>query len=708
MKNKRLYLLCLVGTMLLTLTRTSASVQAATPQPPHDKPFQFAQPDGVELAWEDIKKGEAVVQVLNNTTTARTLTVTLSKMGFKALDETKLDNDMALEPWSEPITLPAGGDVSIPFAIKDARSLFPGAYSGFLHVSESDTNTTIHLPITIEVTAAPLASTSQAGEAPVPLVDTWTVYYVRRQIPGLEWLWESRNMFFPLDIDGNKGPAVALDSDKPLGYLTSDVEGVATVSWIVPAQVQSNNKYGIQLAFDGLDHAKKYSGKINLLPDDKEDKGIVNLTVQVTDFILWPTLVILLGLLAAVFGQHLAKVVRYILLLHLDEADTKKPEPFTAYKYSIVDYDDQRKKIREAITALWKKYRLSTAVLGTDNDEYKKIVDDLKKLDEQVQMWEKFEGELGTLKGALSKFAEDFEEKFGEPSKLFPNAESSGAIPLSELLPHTIKDGKITKPVFEGEASALLTKPAPLVFGTPSPETEGRELLKTRQDKVTQAATLAQSWIGWAERLLKAKAFLKALEPDCVMSKSTKQVEQTKPDCITSELPEQVQQARFELARVETWLWETLTLDALKGVEMEKSLCTAESLIAGFKKYPCEDIESEDKKFAEAPVDDSGREAVEEPIDVGLLSVIPYFPDKLPTEDTERLRVIQRTLRRGDWLVFVFALVAGLYGGLNELYLGKMFGTPWDYVKAFAWGLGTKAVLEVIYAAINKLARVAD
>ena len=58
--------------------------------------------------------------------------------------------------------------------------------------------------------------------------------------------------------------------------------------------------------------------------------------------------------------------------------------------------------------------------------------------------------------------------------------------------------------------------------------------------------------------------------------------------------------------------------------------------------------------------------------------------------------------------MFFLALIGALYTGLNTLYFPKAFGTALDYAGAFAWGLGTKATLEVIYAAINRMVRVAD
>jgi hypothetical protein len=62
---------------------------------------------------------------------------------------------------------------------------------------------------------------------------------------------------------------------------------------------------------------------------------------------------------------------------------------------------------------------------------------------------------------------------------------------------------------------------------------------------------------------------------------------------------------------------------------------------------------------------------------------------------------VQHILSRSELLVNLAAAAAALYGGLSDLYIGQVFGTWLDYVGAFAWGLGTKALIEGVYALVK-------
>ena len=56
-----------------------------------------------------------------------------------------------------------------------------------------------------------------------------------------------------------------------------------------------------------------------------------------------------------------------------------------------------------------------------------------------------------------------------------------------------------------------------------------------------------------------------------------------------------------------------------------------------------------------------------------------------------------------DWVVIVVTVVVVVYTGLNELYLGKAFGSLQDYLKAFFWGFGAQTVLTGLIEALNLL-----
>jgi hypothetical protein len=658
MDQRKAYLLYLIGALLLTLGWAAVHVQAEAPQPQSCLPFDFFEHNEVNFTWEDAKKGKTIAQVLNNTTITRTLGVSIDTM--VASDGGSQIAANTLNPKPKTLQLLPASSAPIAVALlQDVGKPAQGTYSGFLHVWEAATNTAIYIRIALAVPAeAAAAPTMAGGEPPVPLVDTWKVQYLRI-IPVLNRGWPTANAYLPLDIDVNRGEAIALDPNKPLGYLTNPGRGIGTVSWTLPAADHLDlQKRWIKLNFTGLDHPGDYSGKIDLLPDDKE-KGVLNLTVTVTDFMVWPVLTILAGIIAAVLGQHYLSVRRPILKLLEDEANTKPLEKGAEeYNYKIVDFERLRHDIQGRIFELRESHGWTTATLDDADPEHKEITDSLKKLDEQVRQWNAFGRELAGLKAALKAVSAQDEPQF-------------------KLKAETLLQGGSL--AFEH-----------LEIGGDQTES-AQELFETRRSKVEKATKLARSWEEWVRRLEEA----------------TKALGEGNAAKAARLLPTIAQQAKFELARVKTLLWESPDLDTLEAAEMEKSLRLAEGLVSGLKAYPtappaAKDAEPERKPFVAIPQVD---------LSELLLPIrwIPYsIPSTLPAHAVERLEVIQRILRRSDSLMFWLAVIGGVYSGLTTLYFGKAFGTLLDYVGAFAWGLGTKATLEVVYAAINRLVRVPD
>ena len=71
--------------------------------------------------------------------------------------------------------------------------------------------------------------------------------------------------------------------------------------------------------------------------------------------------------------------------------------------------------------------------------------------------------------------------------------------------------------------------------------------------------------------------------------------------------------------------------------------------------------------------------------------------------DSKRLRVLRGWMRRSGCLMLILQLVVAVTTALATLYFDKSFGTAVDYLKAFTWGLGTVAVLEGVWTALNRL-----
>ena len=684
MKHRRVICSTLTGLFVSLLVCMPMSAQAKPPSLQSGPPFQFLRPQEFKFTLEEI--GKIGVQVVNNTATQQTLNVTLDPQEFQSLDGEKKSNIKAFRPVGTQdglakLQLEGGKVVQIKFELEEhGDPPNPGTYTGLLHVWDESFDFAIHLPVTLEVPAAKAKGAAIAtGESPVPLVDEWKVQYYRlvpySPLINLQLFWPRRNTLLPLDIDANKGQAIALDPIEPLGYLTNPGYDLATAKWTPPTVVMPGTaKLAIRLKITNIGHTGDYIGKIDLLPDDDKN-GEVTLTTNVTDIICWPIVAILIGIAAAWAGKMLLGVNRNIWDLYQDEADTldlKKEQDCPDYNgYKIVNFDWQRKLILNNIRALksthrW--YRFET--LDAENEAYKSIVESLKKLDGQVTGWNAFCSELKALKAALSLItATRTRENNPEPR---PPQFKIVAEELTKGI--SLKFADLDLVVEQGEEYT---------------GEEAKEFFDVRREKVIKATQLAQSWSGWVQRLDSAK---NELQSDDAQQAAL-------------ELPEIAKDARFELARVQTLLWVAPDLGALETYEMEKALRKAEGLVYGLIAYktvpPPERTaewqpKAEDRGFIKGVIT-----AIQEFVPYSLLSKLPEAPE-------ERRLVVQRALQRSDGLMIILAVIAGLYLGLTDLYFGKIFGTPVDYLKAFAWGFGAKATLELIYAAVGRMVRVSD
>jgi hypothetical protein len=628
-------LLLVVAVLLVAVLQAPILVLAQTPSPP----FQFAHDESVAFAWADVKSGKAVIQVWNNTSTERSLEVKLEGMDFKDQDGAAIQKiGDVLVLWQEPIPLPAKGHADIPLKRQAAVDIKEGLYSGVLHVSVEELDTTIHIPLEITRPADEVSvAATLVGEAPVPLVSEWSLQHYRGvpAILGLKKLLLPANRFLPLDIEHQEGTAIALDGYRPLGYLIDPNQGLAEVTWTGKPEVrQPYDTYAVELAFDGLDYPGDYTGDIDLLPDDDEE-GVVKLTVTVTDFIAWPMLIVLLGVCAAAVTKCLTGVHLNIRRLRTDATAIAKLAPQGTVQgplgFTITDLGtlvttgepaagQSPPRLTKAIQDLLTKYRFSTDTLSSDVPAYKEIADELTALEATVK-------DFTTGKEGTGKFQQELKD-------------------LEAAL-----SGISASPAFQTSAEALL-EGAPLKL----------QEFEERREQVRKATGIALAWPGWDTRQKAAHTAL--------------------PQPVN--FPTKKNDAIFLLNQVRTRLDKAKTPEEFERADVESVLRSAESLVAGLR-------EERDEK------------------DPKPMSMVPLpFPWKLPAEPIERLRILRRRLLRDNWLMFLGQLAVAVYTALVALYFGNAFGTPLHYIEAFAWGFGTVAVLEGLWAALNRLAGVAE
>jgi hypothetical protein len=85
---------------------------------------------------------------------------------------------------------------------------------------------------------------------------------------------------------------------------------------------------------------------------------------------------------------------------------------------------------------------------------------------------------------------------------------------------------------------------------------------------------------------------------------------------------------------------------------------------------------------------------------LGLTSRPAAFIDR-PAEHAAEDEHPAKTAMWGGYAVAVVALVVAVITGLSTLYIGKPFGTTWDYILAITWGLTTQAALAILSSTLN-------
>ncbi len=608
-----------VWLVLLLSILTPGTVAAQTDQQTPESIFEFTQ-TAAAFTWKEVEEGKASIEILNNTTTDYQLDITISGIDL-----------VTIVPISIDPNLPAGETLEVTLQPIGTERPDPETYSGFLNVSLSEKGIARHLPLTITVT-------DETRLQPAPLSDTWDIKYI---MPIFFWdrnlTGRYENEFLPIAVTSEEGcdfDSIDLVPDAALGALTLPEKGIAVVSWSGEIKETPEGNCALGLSFQGLDRPGEYSGKIDLLPANDEE-GEVTLTVKVTHNIVNPIIVIVLAVVISTYVLKALNINRPILQLLEDEADTEDLNSYTI-GYKIVDFEQQRKELRDAIDRLKKKLQWKiNEVLGEDNEEYKSIVEDIKSLDAKVRAWNKeFPEDLKYLEAQLA-IIKEFNKR----------------------------------PGFFNSTDDLLSG-IDLVF---SETPEGSQTsFSGRHQKIKKSAELCEKWIHWKTKY----------------EKEQDQFDKIPEDQIDPAITEQFNTVKFELSRIKTLLWETDNLEHFEALDIDKLLLIIEGLLAGLKGY------SVNKTLALR----------------GEREIIPISPliydihKELPTEKKARLIAIRRILNHSDIVMFIIALVGGVYAGLTAEYFGQTFGTLTDYIDVFVWGLGAKATVEGIWAAISRFA----
>jgi hypothetical protein len=615
--------------LVLCLFLLCTQVTMAAEGPPA---IQFAADAPLSAVWPD---GKIMFAVQNNTTADLILDVGVAEFahGAQIIEASEL-----LQTTTLTITLPAAGSawVSLPLAVKPAFSPEPGAYASFVAVASPTHGLVIRRPLTLTV-ANPQAAA--AGLKPGVAAYTIQAYRLCPFAPP----WCVNNCALPLkDL-----PAPASLPTGTLGYLTSAQGGALSVTL-----ARDTPSEGAQLAYDfssGWGLAGAYTGKVDLAPSD-EAQGDVTLTVNVTDAIWYPILLLIIGVFITAWTQNWLGVRRPLWQLVRREATASKVvagwKPVSGYdiRADALRLLTEVKQEAQALDGVWMNLLFAPGEAEAARQRHAKLEAKLTSVEDQLAFWPAaWETKLNALQAALKDKV--------QPALAVATPPPALPVPLE-------------KPQFYTAAAALCSgQPVTLANFT------------KQAAAVDKAITLATQWGAWEQALAWTRTQLDSLQN------------------LTPDEAKVAARARQQANSAWIDLWIAADLDDLHTRRTEAEISAAVDGASRLLHRLPRTKEPGDStpNTRDVPPGDEPR------------AVLPFLPvADLPAEPAARAQRAENALRLGDRAFLGIAVLVALATGLSQLYFGKNFGSLDDWLKALTWGAGSKLGVDLVKTAMDR------
>jgi hypothetical protein len=326
-------------------------------------------------------------------------------------------------------------------------------------------------------------------------------------------------------------------------------------------------------------------------------------------------------------------------------------KPYASYTIAH-DMENRRNALRQSLDRLNES---SLVTLDENDKNFKEMVEELEKLEAAVKDWAAFGGELAALDRVLSDVKDQADTAERPPGKS-PNEE----------------------PAFLPEGRKLLIG-----------EVLSIDDFNSRLERVKKAKGLADSWGTMNGKVNDQRKLIEELEQRRMSRAQREQLEKAKG--VVYGVWEELWSAK-DSDELQRWATES-DLDAAAGELSQLRFLLQQSpsgrqqqamALRAERLQPSELLQVRDSAAA---------------LDAEVRSTI----SKESTEDKARADAYAKTRRTWDWLLIMLAVVLALVTGLGALYIGKPFGTLWDYVSAVAWGVGAMLALDALNAAVDKL-----
>lgn len=451
----------------------------------------------------------------------------------------------------------------------------------------------------------------------------------------------------PLRVDANTtAESLELSKDKPLGYV-GRAGGIAPVFWNGELEdLPGGGGQAAVLEVRDVPGVGAYSGQIDLLPGDG---GEIAVTLSVTAAVYWAVAALLLGILIAYVVKRWLGVKRV-----KSELKEKLAEINLAFARATREF--------AAATAgqPYGAYDVSGPFNAASDQAEKKIGEvsrgfgagtDSTAHDSATEM-------LGNLRGVADSW-----QPFGE-----------GLVGLGLQLAELNSDLPEGQDIWPAGIPNILREPAELLNGVAF---ESLEKYSEYEQEVTSSSEQLSYWDSLRRQLADYRALQQRLLDG---NRSTDE----------REALEGLEPAMREVANE---LWRVTSEEELAEQESKDDLLGIEKVLSGFP-LPVDGPEAE-----------SATRILVTRAGVGV--VASGGPGaRVERTEPEWAKMAEKLRRRRFYFDLVVAFAAAglaIFVGLNELYFGKEFGTPADYVNAFLWGGTTEGVMAGLVAALSRI-----
>ena len=549
------------------------------------------------------------------------------------------------------LNIPAGGRRAVRLTLRPGIEPRDGTYEGSLALVPRGRRGVVARVPFILVVGKKSAGTPPAT-SPTPAVSALTVR-AERWVPESNTRIDLHDAKIPFRVESGKSLTHA-KKGVLLGVLAGDDGSVAEVFYNGETDSLSRTLEAAGIRFDGMGPAGEYKGKIDTLPDSPG--GEIDLTLVVKDAWLWALLPLLAGVGVALWRRAYIGAGRASLLLGAREAalgpafeEARAAFSAAAAGKPWADYDTS-----DAFEAQSKTLRSDIVVLAQTS--FDKLEDGPRKaIEERLTALEDHVAALPGLAAALSRLETLLGQvkELGRPEWLVP--EGSDA------------------PAFVVAADRLL---------------KGRKLASLADFAATVAAIEATSKLAAEWPALQREAERAAARVEAVESATLSATDR-----------ERVVEARGRLKGAWQQLWEAE--DAATIAERELAEAVEEAVASAYRLAGVSPLPEERAEGRRAALREGG-----ETLTLTVPSVLPPVAagelGRAPVAGEARVKWLRGAVRRGDGWQMLLAGAAAVYTGLEAQYFGHSFGGPWDYVKAFAWGLTATATLDLLAEALRQ------